>query len=158
MLVITDAVVAFLQVARSIAVGTCDALGRPHATRAAAVRLWDDRQHVTLFLAQAISAPTLENVRGNPRLALQISSPIDHRTLQLKGRVVQTRSAEAGDEAFVHQFVEDLGRVVDQLGMPFERVVRMRHWPAHAFDVRVEATYLQTPGPGAGQPLAGRSP
>jgi hypothetical protein len=154
----SDAVVTFLGIARSVAAGTCDARGMPHGTRAAAVRIWPDRQHVTLYLADAIAATTLKNVRETGRLALQVSHPIDHRTLQLKGRAANVRPASEDERAYVTQFVLELSHVLDKLGLPLKRVQRMAHWPASALDLCVEEIYLQTPGPGAGQPLSGRAP
>lgn len=155
---ITDAVVTFLGIARSVAAGSCDARGIPHGTRAAALRVWPDRQHATLYLAEAIAATTLSNVRETGRLAIQVSHPIDHRTLQLKGRATQLRAAREDEHAYVSQFVGEFGQVLDKIGLPLELMQRMAHWPASAIDLRVEEIYLQTPGPGAGQPLSGRAP
>lgn len=113
---------------------------------------------MTLFLARTLAGPTLANAAINPRIAVQVSQPLDHRTLQLKGALLRTRDALPEERAYVQRFVEELAAAVDQVGMPRERVVRMSHWPAVALEVRIEAIYLQTPGPGAGQPLAGRAP
>lgn len=156
--VLSDAVVEFMNVARSVAVGTCDDKHIPYGTRVAAVRIWPDRQHVTAFLAEAIAARTLANLRANPRVGIQVSNPPDHRTLQLKGVLYATRNAEPDDRAYIEQFIEELGHSVEGFGMPFERIVRMNAWPAIAIDVRVDEIFLQTPGPGAGRPLAGRAP
>lgn len=111
-----------------------------------------------MFLAQCLSQTILQHVAENPRLAIQISHPIDHRTVQLKGRVIETGEAAADDRSFVEQYVSDLAMVVDQIGMPFDRVVRMAQWPATAITMRVSEVFLQTPGPGAGTPLGGRAP
>jgi len=111
-----------------------------------------------LFLAQQLAATTLRNVAENPRLAIQISHPLDHRTVQLKGQVVASVEAAEADRGFVEQYVSELAAVVDQIGMPFDRVNRMAHWPAAAITVRVAEVFLQTPGPGAGTPLGGRAP
>jgi hypothetical protein len=156
--VLSDAVVEFMNVARSVAVGTCDDKRMPYGTRVAAVRVWPDRQHVTAFLAESIAGQTLANLRVNPRVAIQVSNPPDHRTLQLKGALYATRAAEPDDQAYIQTFIEELGRSVEGFGMPFERILRMSFWPAIAVDVRVGEIYLQTPGPGAGRPLAGRAP
>lgn len=155
---ITDAVIEFLTVGRSVAAGSCDAEGRPHATRCAAIRVAPDRQHATLFLAQHLAQSTLRNVADNPRLAIQISNPLDHRTVQLKGQVVETREASAEDRSYIEQYVSELAAVVDQIGMPHDRVVRMAQWPAAAITLRVREVFLQTPGPGAGTPIGERKP
>jgi Pyridoxamine 5'-phosphate oxidase len=160
----SDAVVAFCQVARSVAIGTCDASGRPFGTRAAALRLFDAgereprAERLVLYLGQALAGPVLANLAINPRVAIQLSQPLDYRTLQFKGTVLRKQLAAETERAFVQQFVEELAAVVDSLGMPADRVVRMTHWPAIALELQVEQIYLQTPGPGAGAPLAGRAP
>jgi hypothetical protein len=156
--VITDAVIEFLTVGRSVAAGSCDASGLPHATRCAAVRIEADRKHATLFLAQRLAESTLRHVAENPRLAIQISHPLDHRTVQLKGRVTATGEAAAEDRAYIERYVSELAAVVDQIGMPYDRVVRMAHWPAAAITLCVSEVFLQTPGPGAGTPLGERKP
>ena len=155
---LTDFVIDFLAVARSVAAGSCDAQGRPHATRCAALRIAEDRQHATLFLAEHLAQPILRNVADNPRLAIQVSHPLDHRTVQLKGQVVATAQASEADRRYIEEYVSELATVVDQIGMPFDRVARMAHWPAAAIRMRVSEVFLQTPGPGAGTPLGGRAP
>lgn len=155
---LTDAVIDFLAVARSVAAGSCDASGRPHATRCAALRVSADRQLATLFLAQHLAQSTLRNVADNPRLAIQISNPLDHRTVQLKGQVVGTSEAAPEDRSYIERYVSELAAVVDEIGMPYDRVVRMAQWPAVAIDVRVCEVFLQTPGPGAGTQLGERKP
>lgn len=155
---ISDAVVEFLAVARSVSAGSCNALRQPFATRCAALRVAPDRLHVSMFIAEALSPTLLRNIAETGRLAVQASHPLDHRTLQLKGRAVRSAPAPDSDRAYVERHVHELAQVVDQLGMPYARVVRMTHWPAIVVDIRVEEIYLQTPGPGAGAPLAGRSP
>lgn len=155
---IPEHVAEFLGLARSIAVGSCGASGRPCGVRGAAVRVADERTHVTLFLAQSVAGPTLENLKHNPRVAMHISHPVGHRAVQLKGSVRATRAADAQDHSFVRQCVAELATVVDPIGMPFERVMSMSFWPAAAIDVQVEEIYLQTPGPGAGELLGERRP
>jgi hypothetical protein len=156
--VITDPVIDFLSVARSVAAGSCDAQGRPYATRCAALRVAEDRVHATLFLAEHLAQQLLHNVAENPRVAIQVSHPLDHRTVQLKGQVIGVAQAVEADRSYIEQYVSELATVVDQIGMPFDRVVRMAHWPAAAIRMRVSEVFLQTPGPGAGALLGGRAP
>ena len=155
---ITDAVVDFLAVARSVSAGSCNALGQPFATRCAAVRVSPDRQHLQLFIGSSISETLVQHVAETRRLAVQVSHPNDHRTLQLKGRTLAAGAAPESDRGFVEQWLQELALVIDRIGLPYERVMRMAHWPATRIELRVEQIYLQTPGPGAGAPLAGRTP
>lgn len=155
---LTEAVVEFFGVARSVAAASCNALRQPHATRCAAVRIHDDRKHVSVYLAEVLAPPMLRNLAETGRLAVQLSNPADHRTLQIKGRAVRTSLAPDSDRAFVEGYVQQLAHVVDELGISYERVVRMTCWPAVVVELNVEEIYLQTPGPGAGAPLGTRSP
>ncbi|MET0385259.1 MAG: hypothetical protein ABW321_04835 [Polyangiales bacterium] len=156
-MVITDAVVDFLGVARSVSIGTCDARKMPFATRAAALRARPDRVHVSVFLAEQLAAAPLRHVAETGRLAVQVSNPLDHRTVQLKGQVVGTGPAPEADRDFIEHYLAELALAVDQLGMPRERVMRMSHWPAIVLELQVAEVFLQTPGPGAGTRLAGRT-
>jgi hypothetical protein len=122
------------------------------------VRLHDDRKHVSVYLAEVLAQPMLRNLAETGRLAVQLSNPADHRTVQLKGRAVRTGLAPESDRAFVEGYVQQLAHVVDELGISYERVVRMTCWPAVVVELDVEEIYLQTPGPGAGAPLGARSP
>lgn len=155
---LTEAVLNFLAVARSVSAGSCNALRQPFATRCAAVRVVPDRQLLQLFIGAAISETLVRNVTETRRLAVQISHPADHRTLQLKGRTLRVDTAPESDRGYVERWVQELAQVVDAIGMPYDRVMRMAHWPAMLIEMRVEHIYLQTPGPGAGAPLAGRAP
>jgi antitoxin component of RelBE/YafQ-DinJ toxin-antitoxin module len=155
---LTDAVLEFFGVARSVAAASCNALRQPHATRCAAVRVHDDRKRVSLYVAEVVAPPLLRNIAETGRLAVQLSNPADHRTLQIKGRTLRSGLAPEADRAFVESFVEQLAHVVDELGISYERVVRMTCWPAIVVELDVEEIYLQTPGPGAGAPLGARSP
>jgi hypothetical protein len=40
------------------------------------------------------------------------------------------------------------------IGMPPRLTLRQDSWPCHAVRLRIESVFLQTPGPGAGAPLA----
>lgn len=155
---ITQAVVDFLSVARSVSAGSCNGLGQPFATRCAAVRIQPDRQHLHLFIATAISETLVQHVTETQRLAVQVSHPRDHRTLQLKGRTLRAEAAPDSDRRYVEQWMLELAQVLDGIGLPFERVMCMAHWPATRIELRVEQIFLQTPGPGAGAPLADRAP
>jgi hypothetical protein len=114
--------------------------------------------HVSVYLAEVLAQPLLRNIGETGRLALQVSNPADHRTVQIKGRALRSGPALDADRAFVERYVQELAQVVDQLGMPYERIVRMVCWPAIVVELSVDEIYLQTPGLGAGAPLGARSP
>jgi hypothetical protein len=149
--------IAFLEQGVSLLVGTCDASLTPHSLRATGVRVHDDHRHVTLYLPEVTSRNTVTDVAANPRVAVLASQPLDHRSFQLKGAV--TRVGPAPDEArpLVEEYLAGFARVLELVGMPYEVVANLSHWPSVALEFRVEELYLQTPGPGAGARLSGHS-
>ena len=138
----------------SLLVASCDAHGRPACARGVGVRIWDDREHVTLFLPDATARATGDNLIQRPRVAFVMSRPHDYRTVQMKGLALRVRQAADTDRACVEAFVNAFAELVDGLGVPRSIALRVNHWPCLAIDVAIEDIFLQTPGPGAGAPLS----
>lgn len=155
---ISDEVFAFLSGGKSLVVGTRDKDLLPEAARAVGLRPAADREHVTVFLPELIAARTVANLRDNGRIAIGLSHPPDHRSLQLKGRVTALSPASEEDLAFVRAYIQELSVVLDAIGLPAHVVSRVSYQPCLRADVRVEEIYLQTPGPDAGSALGGRAP
>lgn len=155
---ISDEVFAFLTGGKSMVVGTRDAQLVPEATRAVGLRAWPDRRHVSIFLPDVAAARALQNLRDNGRIAIALSNPPDHRSLQLKGRVTALTPCTEEEAAAVRAYVSEVAQVLDVIGLPAHLVSRINCLPCTRADVRVEEIFLQTPGPGAGSPLGGRAP
>lgn len=147
-------VASFITSGISVLVGTRDARLVPEATRAVGARVEAGGAEVTVFLAGATSARALANLRDNGRIAVCFSRALDHRSIQLKGPVLAIRAGDAADRADVERYVEALGVMLQEVGTPRSIVRRLARWPAHAVRFRVDEVFLQTPGPGAGAPLA----
>lgn len=141
----------------SIQVGTRDAGRFPEAVRAIGARVERGAAEVTVFVPDATGALTLENCRDNGRVAVCFSRIQDHHTIQLKGRVVEVGPACEEDRGVVERYRGALAASLAFLGMPMRLTYRIAHWPCHAVRFRVESIFVQTPGPGAGDPLAERS-
>jgi hypothetical protein len=156
--VISDEVFAFLAGGKSIVVGSRDAQLLPECARAVGLRAWPDRRHVSVFLPLATSARTLENLRDNGRIAITVSNPPDHRTVQLKGTLHALAPASEEDVEAVRAYIAQVAAVLDVLGMPAQLVSRINGLPCVRADVRVGELFLQTPGPGAGMALGERAP
>jgi len=151
-------VFAFLRGGNSLSVGTRDAQLLPECARAVGLRVWDDRRHVSLFVPEGPGRRTLENLRDNGRVAIAVSHPPDHRSLQIKGQLLSLSPVGAEDAKFVSAYVRQLAQVLDLLGLPSHIVERVNHAPCQRADLRVEELYQQTPGPGAGSVLDRRGP
>jgi len=155
---ITDEIAAFLAQGVSILVGTCDADGNPACMRATGIRLADDRRHATVYLPEATSRHTLTNVRANARVAVYLSYPLDHRSYQLKGPVTAVAPADESARADIERYMEVWSGAVEHIGMPLEVLMTVARWPSVALQFRIDELFLQTPGPGAGALLPGRTP
>ena len=157
---ISDEVLAFLRGGKSLVIGTRDEQLLSECARAVGLRAsaTGDRQHVSVFLAEPSSQRTLANLRDNGRIAIGLSHPPDHRSLQLKGRVTALVPATEDDLAFVKSYVAELAAVLDVVGVPARIIHRVNYLPCIRADVRVEEIYLQTPGPDAGSALGARVP
>jgi len=154
---LSDELIAFLAQGVSLLVGTCDASRTPHTLRATGVRVHDDRRHATVYLPAVTSRNTVTDVAANPRVAVLVSQPLDHRSFQMKGTVTRVGPAPPEAQAFIEEYLAGFARVLEVVGMPYEVVTNLSHWPSVALEFSVDDLYLQTPGPGAGARLAGPS-
>jgi hypothetical protein len=148
-------VASFITSGLSVLVGTRDERLVPESTRGVGVRVEAGGAELTVFLAAATSARALADLRANGRIAVCFSRAADHRSIQVKGPVVSIRDGDAADRADVERWVEALGRGWQEIGIPLAVSRRLARWPAHAVRLRIEEVFIQTPGPGAGAPLAG---
>ncbi len=137
----------------SLLVGTRDARLVPDVVRCVGARVEKGGREVTVFLPEATSAAAFANLADNGRIAVCVSRPIDHRTIQFKGRAASVKPAAASDRALVDRYRADFASTLAFLGVPPRLVLRMNHWPCRAVRVRVESVFDQTPGPGAGDAI-----
>ncbi len=84
---IPDSIVHLLQTGVSVMVGTRDASLIPECTRAWGIHVATGRDTVTIFLSETIAGKTIDNLRGNSKIAVTCTRPTDHMTCQLKGQV-----------------------------------------------------------------------
>ncbi|MFN0006726.1 MAG: hypothetical protein ACKVXR_02370 [Planctomycetota bacterium] len=145
----------FLESGISILVGSRDARMSPEGMRAMGARIEPGGGELTVFLPKATAELTLANARENGRIAVCFAS-IDHRSYQIKGRMVAVREADEGDRREIERFRAALAQLFGSIGMPPRLTYRLSHWPAHAMRVAVESVFLQTPGPDAGVPVGSR--
>jgi hypothetical protein len=145
---------SFLQEGIAIQLGTRNHRLEPNGVRVVAVAVEDDGEHLVAFVPERAAAHVLPDLESNGQAALVFSRPPDERTCQVKGTFVGARAAAADERAFVEG---QWDRWLDRLAtIGFSRVTfaRWARWPCVAIRVRVAALFNQTPGPGAGAPLA----
>lgn len=151
-------IVQFVESGISVLVGTRDAALRPEGIRSAGAFADGERGEVTLFLPVATSGRTVENLRQNGRIAATFTRAIDHRAIQLKGQVVDIRPATDPERERIERYLEALSLDWGFVGVPRKATRSMNCWPAFAVRFRVESSFEQTPGPGAGQQISKESP
>jgi hypothetical protein len=146
---------SFLESGVSVLVGTRDARLVPESTRGVGARVEADGTELSVLLPRATAARAIANLRDNGRIAICFSRAIDHRSIQVKGRVASISDGDAAVRAAVELYVDALAVAWQPIGIPPSSARRLARWPAHAVRLRIEEVYVQTPGPGAGAPLAG---
>ena len=144
---------SFLESGVSVLVGTRDARCVPDAMRGLGVRVERGGTEVTVWLPAATAGRALANLRDNRRLAVCFSQVADHRSMQLKGAVLEVREATADERPIIERHRSLLLEMLHGAGVPPRVVLRLNAWPAHAVRFRVEGVFVQTPGPGAGARL-----
>jgi hypothetical protein len=151
-----EAHAAFIQRGVAINVGARDADNIATLTRALGCRVSADRRVITVFVSVPRAQALLDDVRANGAIAVVITRPSTHQTIQLKGTDAVITPIEDSDratiathvESFVEDIVgigyrEDFARIV--LSGMDDEVVAVTFTPTAAF--------AQTPGPGAGARL-----
>lgn len=155
--VISAELAAFFESGVSVLVGTRDARLFPECLRGVGARVEPGGAEVTVFVPKATSAQTVANLKDNDRVAICFERASDHRSIQVKGSLASVRDARAADRAIVDRYVEMIAQEWGFLGLPPRITHRMTHWPCHALRMRAETIFVQTPGPGAGEPIAPHS-
>lgn len=137
----------------AVHVATRDAALVPDEVMGAAAVLGPDGKRMTVYLPVATSSRSVANLRENGAIAVVLSEPLTHRTLQVKGLAEEVRPAREDERAEVERWAAEFDAQVVAIGLPPAVVKRRTRWPCHAVTFAVAEAYEQTPGPRAGEPL-----
>lgn len=151
--VLSPELVDFMESGVSMLVAGRDAALRPHCVRGMGARVEADQASATVFVVDAIAGPVLASLADNARVAVALSRPIDHRTLQLKGRVLEVRPSTADEQALQERYLAGFVEQLYCVGFSRRVVRRLRLGPSTAVRFAIEQVFDQTPGPGAGRAL-----
>jgi hypothetical protein len=147
-----------VETAMSYALSARDAGNRPSIAKAAACRISADRQRLTLLVDQQLAADVVRDLRAGSPVAAVFSEPATHRTLQVKGLRAEVAGVTPADREFARQHLE--ATVAHLVPLGYEEA-GIRTYFAHQPEQLVAVSFVpvaafeQTPGPGAGRPLAG---
>lgn len=147
---------AFVASGLSVNIGTSDAGGNPWATRGLAARVSADRRHCTVWFAESQSGDLVRALRAGGRIAVVLSQPSSHRTIQLKGADAAIARFDPADATLLARQLEGFAADLLKIGFdrPFTRaLLDAPHDDIVAATFRVDQAFIQTPGPAAGQPL-----
>lgn len=154
---IPDRVIEVLHGPAYMQIGTRDAALRPAHTFAVGAMVHEDRETVTVFVPNARAQRVLADLESNGRVALGIVL-VSHEAYQLKGSYLATRPTNASDharqEAYRKALLDDALRIgyPEEIAWPLTQ--GFAYTPGTAITFRAEQVFLQTPGPGAGTPMA----
>lgn len=149
---IDDGLREFIEAGVACQLATADLDGRPQAGYAWGPRVNTDGT-LTIFLETQRAAKRLANLMLNPKLAVIFADPVSYRSAQLKGVWLATSAASEEDRAWVRRHREMFSSNVVLIGESADAVRNMHMADIVRLDLRVEAAFDQTPGPGAGRPL-----
>jgi hypothetical protein len=145
---------SFLQEGIAIQLGTRNDRLEPNGVRVVAVSVENDGMHVVAYVPEVSGPQVLPDLEANGQTALVFARPPDERACQVKGTFVAARAATGDERAMVEaQWDRWLDRLTT-IGFPRPMFDRWTTWPCIAIRVRVHAIFNQTPGPGAGAPIA----
>ena len=126
----------------------------PNGSRALAVKVDADGRHLEVYLAAVAAVRILPDLLANGQAAVGFGRPVDDRSWQVKGLFLGVRDATEDERPFVTgQWEKFLGNL-EKIGIPRAATRAWITWPVVAIRLRANAVFDQTPGPGAGAPLA----
>lgn len=150
---LTSDLVDFIESGVSLLVGSAGLDRKPVSVRGVGAAVGDDRSSVTVFVPDVLADRLTANLQENPRVAVCLSRPVDHRTLQLKGAVRAVRPSTPAEHALQERYLSGFVEQTYWVGLPRPIVRRMRLFPSTAIEFALEDLFDQTPGPQAGHTL-----
>jgi len=155
---LTPEVVTFVHGGVVAMVGSASPDLAPALTRGFAPRVAPDRRTIDVFVGRAQSTTCLANLSAGASMSVIVGNPVDYRGIQFKGTAAGQRDAGAGDAAWLDRCRRLYVEALDRIGIP--PVYGERLWCRDMVCLTLAPTALfrQTPGPGAGAPLAAGPP
>ena len=144
----------FVVAGQSITLASRDMRHVPSISRGLACRFSDDGTQFIVLLSSSQSETLLVDVARTSQIAVVITNPLSHHTLQIKGCDAVVAPTEGDDLAVVDASRRHFGAIIKTLGYAEDYNNRLFH--AASGDVcRIIFTpddiYQQTPGPDAGK-------
>lgn len=146
-------VVPFLESGLSTLLAACDEQGKPACVRGIGLRVLEGGRSARVYLPGASAQLVIDTLRDTRNVAVTMSRPITHRTVQMKGRVLRLAETPVEERANMEALFCGFMREVAAVGLPPAVILRVKRWPCVSVDFSVEHVFVQTPGPRAGSKL-----
>lgn len=152
---LSEANAAFVQRFTSMNVSGRDAEKRAALARGLGMRVSPDRCTLTVFLSTTHSAQVLQCLRDNGAIAVAVTRPKTHETLQFKGQVREIRPLSDEDREAMAVYQDSFAEELEPLGYRRDFVRQLFAGSENGVAVVFEPTAMfdQTPGPKAGEKL-----
>ena len=159
--VLDAGVLQFLQRRVMVSAASCSAEHFPSVVRCVGFRILERPQRLVVFVRTSETARLLADLHATRRVAVVFSEPTTHRTLQVKGDDALPGPLEHDDWPHVAAHVEAAVAELAPLGYPeiwVRKVFESAQNQVQAVRFTPTSAFAQTPGPRAGEPLAGAQP
>jgi hypothetical protein len=150
---ISQQLAEFLQDGLSTHIASRNDRLEPSAARVTALTVDGEGRHLVAYVPTASVEPVLRDLRANGQVAIVSARPPDERGCQVKGVFVDAWDASDPERDIVTVQWERFRNRLESIGLPRVATDGWLIWPCTAIQVRVQALFDQTPGPGAGARL-----
>ncbi len=150
---------AFVQGGVGIVVASRDDRRLASIARGVGCRVEAAARRVTVFVVRSENAALLADIRRHHVIAVVFSAPASHRTVQLKGFDAREREVGPDDALQLAAYARAFDEALTGIGFGHGYAgALIAHPPGDLVGVgfTVSEGYLQTPGPRAGERLAGQ--
>jgi len=134
--------------------GSTSAAGVPTGILVAIARVEDGGEVLSFAVPSKVVPRFLEDLAGNPQVALSATRFPDCTSFQVKGRVLDVRPTGPDDDEAIARYLAGLTKLLwtyNPLARENRSIPRI---PAdHRVRIAVTSVFLQTPGPAAGAPV-----
>jgi hypothetical protein len=151
---LTAEVVAFLHGGVVAIVGTASADLAPALTRAFAPRVAPDHRTIDVFVGRDQSTTCLANLVAGASISVIVGNPVDYRGIQIKGAFAGQRAVDDRDAAWLERCLDLYLEALARVGIPPAHSRRLLSRRMVCITLIPTEIFRQTPGPGAGAPLA----
>src|SRR5215831_15643516 len=116
--VISDTMKDFLESGVSVVVGTRDMGLVPEIVRGWGPILSKDRQSISLCVAKAVAARTLDNLSTIGQISVAFTLPTNLQSVQVKGTWIESTEPDTADMTAVEQHREAFTSLNERVGIP----------------------------------------